>query len=229
MIRSLVLAALGAALLQGCSLPGGPPIGALAAEVNATLANETFVVAPSDVLQVRFRQAAEYDQEVGVAPDGTGDFLDVGSVHVSGYSLEQIRDLLADAYAERTNGDSPSVSILEASPRTVTVMGEVGAPGEVALGPDQRLTLVEAIGQAGGFRRNTAWLSNTLLVRWDAEAGRQLWWRIDARPSHWDTETPMYLQAFDVVYVPNTNIDHVDIWVDNFIRRLIPLPLPIAY
>jgi hypothetical protein len=63
-------------------------------------------------------------------------------------------------------------------------------------------------------------------VRWDAQSHSQLAWKIDARPKHWGgKQAAVVLQAHDVVYVPNTFIDEVDIWVDNYIRRLIPLPL----
>ena len=81
-----------------------------------------------------------------------------------------------------------------------------------------------AIGKAGSFSTNTAWLSNTLLVRWDPATQTQRHWVIDARPEHWVGREPLLLQSFDVIYIPNTKIDRVGIWVDNFIRRLLPFP-----
>ena len=69
-----------------------------------------------------------------------------------------------------------SVVVAEQAARTVTVFGEVANPGLVIVPPDGHLTLVDALGRAGGPSTRTAWLSNTLL------------------------------------------------WVDNFMRRMIPLP-----
>lgn len=224
MNRLLIL--LAALCLTGCSLASGPPAYKLAAELNATLLGDANVISPGDVLSVRFRLESQYDQELTVGPDGTADFLAVGSTLAAGLTSDQLRERLRADYAEVSVDDELSVSVLEAAPRTVTITGEVTAPGELAIGPDQRLTLVEAIGQAGGFSKRTAWLSNTLLIRWDPNAGKQLWWRIDARPKNWTGDTPIYLQAFDVVYIPNTTIDHVGIWMENFIRRMIPLPVP---
>ena len=103
-------------------------------------------------------------------------------------------------------------------------MGEVGTPGEIEIGNDGRLTLLEAIGQAGSFNRRSAYLAATLLVRWDPSEQKQLAWRIDARPDHWDAQVPILLQPFDVVYIPNTPVWGAGIWVDNWIRRMIPLP-----
>jgi hypothetical protein len=34
----------------------------------------------------------------------------------------------------------------------------------------------------------------------------------------------VFLQARDVVFVPNTAIDDVNIWVDQYIRKMIPIP-----
>lgn len=223
-----LLIALAAAALTGCSLPGGPPAHKLAVEVNETLRADASVIAPGDTLSVRFRLESQYDQEVTIGPDGTADFLAVGPVVAAGRTSDELRQRLRARYAEVDVDDELTVTVLEAAPRTITITGEVEAPGELAIGPDQRLTLAEAIGQAGGFDKRTAWLSNTLLIRWDPEQERQLWWRIDARPKHWVGDTPIYLQAFDLVYIPNTNIDHIDIWIENFIRRMIPLPIPLA-
>jgi polysaccharide export outer membrane protein len=222
------LLVLAVAALTGCSLPGGPPAHELAAEVNETLLADASVIAPGDTLSIRFRLESQYDQEVTVGPDGTADLLAVGPVVASGRTADALRQRLRARYAELEVDDELSVTVLEAAPRTITITGEVEAPGELAIGPDQRLTLAEAIGQAGGFDKRTAWLSNTLLIRWDPEQERQLWWKIDMRPQHWVGDTPIYLQAFDLVYIPNTNIDHVGIFVQNFIARMIPIPVPIG-
>lgn len=223
-----ILLVLAAAASASCSLPGGPPAFELAAQVNETLRADASLVAPGDTLSVRFRLESQYDQEVTVGPDGTADFLSVGSIITAGRSVDQLRESLRERYRDVSVDDELSISVTDAAPRTITVTGEVGAPGELAIGPDQRLTLAEAIGQAGGFSKRTAWLSNTLLIRWDPDQQKQLWWRIDARPKYWNGDAPIYLQAFDLVYIPNTNIDHIGIWIENFIRRMIPLPVPIG-
>jgi protein involved in polysaccharide export with SLBB domain len=225
-LSSLVASAL-LVVAAGCSLPGGPPLQEAAGEINATLASRSLVVAPGDLLRVRFRLESQYDQEVTVGPDGTADFLDVGSVFVSGLESPAVVERLKSSYAALAPNAEISLQVAEAV-RTVTVTGEVIAPGELVVGPDQRLTLVEAIGQAGGFRKQSAWLSNLMLLRWDAKTQKQVWWRLDARPKHWQSEDPIYLQAFDVIYVPNTNVDHTAIIIENFVRRMLPLPVPVA-
>jgi len=111
--------------------------------------------------------------------------------------------------------------------RSVSVLGEVYTPGQIALDPGRRLTIVEAIARAGGHKTATAHVSSLVLVRWDRVHQQQLAWKIDARPKYWGDPKTIFLQPYDVVYVPNIPIDDLGHWVDNYIRRLIPVPFPV--
>jgi PAS domain S-box-containing protein len=73
-------------------------------------------------------------------------------------------------------------------------------------------TLLEVIASAGGHRKATANLSNTILVR--RVGGDMKQWRLDADVYQWGKEPPIWLQPRDIVFVPNTAIDDVNIWVD---------------
>lgn len=220
---------LGTALLAGaaCSTPGGPPLPEIAPEINATFAEGEFVLTPGDVMAVTFPRAPEWTQEeVVVLADGTASFAGIEPVRVAGLTIGQLSANLRERYARIPSISDASVSVQVITPavRTVSVLGEVNEPGAIEIGPEGRLTLVEAITRAGSFDKRSAWLSNTLLIRWVPEDQAQRTWKIDARHQHWDSRNPIMLQQYDIVFVPNTVIDRVDIWVDNFIRRLLPLP-----
>ena len=90
------------------------------------------------------------------------------------------------------------------------------------------MTFPEALARAGGPKKESAALASTMLIRWSAGTGKQLAWKLDARPEQWTGQTPLYLQPYDVIYIPNTPVDEVAIWVDNYIRRMIPFPYLIA-
>jgi protein involved in polysaccharide export with SLBB domain len=220
---------LGTALLASaaCSSPGGPPLGEIAPEINATFVEGQFVLTPGDVMTVTFPRAPEWTQEeVVVLADGTASFAGIDPVRVAGLTIGQLSSNLRERYAQIPSISDASVSVQVITPatRTVSILGEVLEPGAIEVGPEGRLTLIEAITRAGSFDKNTAWLSNTMLIRWVPEDQAQRWWKIDARPKHWDSRNPILLQQYDIVYVPNTVIDRVDIWVDNFIRRILPFP-----
>lgn len=168
-LSNALLRCAGAAVLAlsgACALPGGPPLPAIADQINATL----------EPLEV-----------VDTPPTGAGTDL---------------------------------------TPRSVHVLGEVVEPGQIPIEAGRRLTIIEAIARAGGHKPQTAHTSSLVLVRWDRLKQQQLAWKIDARPKYWSDAKTVFLQPYDIVYIPNMPIDDLGFWVDNYIRRLIPIPFP---
>jgi protein involved in polysaccharide export with SLBB domain len=207
-----------------CQTSGGPNLRRIATEVNATLEPATVVLGVGDQIEVRFASSPTWNQVVDITSDGGASFLAIGRLIVAGMSPGRLNQTLTDAYSRVLTNPELDVSVKSLGARTVYVMGEVLNPGEFALGPDRRLTLVEALARAGGPIKASAYLAHTMLVRWSASTGKQLHWTIDARPEYWTGKVPLYLQPYDVIYVPNTPVDVVAIWIDNYIRRMIPLP-----
>jgi protein involved in polysaccharide export with SLBB domain len=215
----------------GCSIYPGEPMPEIAPKINQTLRADSGVLVPGDILDVRFGDLVpdnkQWDHEVLVRPDGAAAFLGIGDRPVSGLTLESVRASLSAEYQKLLglrSADRFSVLLKVKVPRTVSVIGEVKTPGMQTL-DGARMTLTEAIGKAGGPLKATARLDNVLLVRWDPETRRQIAWRIDAEIENWSSPEPIYLQPFDVVFIPNTPIDKLDIWVDQYIRQLIPVPI----
>ncbi len=219
-VASLVLLAL---LGVGCASPS-PALGKLVADINKTYEWSDELLAPGDELSVRFAEHTGYNHEVVVREDGTASFVGVGPLPVVGLSPQQLEAKLVERYTP-TFATAPRVDVQRSAraERHVVVMGEVMTPGRVVF--DGRMTFHEALGLAGGPRKDTALLKQTLLVRWVPSEARQRAWKFDAREEQWGSEQPLYLQPDDVVFVPNTPIDNVDIWVEQYIRRLLPFPL----
>lgn len=211
-------------LAGGCASAGGPPIEELADEINATLAPSEFRLGPGDRLEVRFPYNLEWNQTVVVQPDGMATFVGLDAFPVAGALPQELDEDLSKRYADVLANPDLTVLVTEMAPRTVTVAGEIDSPGTVDLPADRRLTLVEAIARAGGHREETAHMSSTVLVRWDVAERRQKSWVLDARPKHWSGASPIFLQEYDLVYVPNLPIDVVANWLTNYVKRMIPIP-----
>ncbi len=238
MIRSTVSALLILLSVASCSSPKGPALENIAPVINATLRQGENVIEPGDLIRVRLISedspgvggvstdpAFQLNQDIRVQADGRASFIGLDDMPVAGLLPAVLDEILTGRYTGLLDEEPIlSVVVAEQAARTVTVMGEVAQPGLVIVPPDGHLTLVDAMGRAGGPSTRTAWLSNTLLVRWDPETETQLSWKIDARRKHWGAEQTVILQPRDILFVPNTNIDHIDIAIDNFMRRMIPLP-----
>jgi protein involved in polysaccharide export with SLBB domain len=212
------------ALAAGCATAQGPGLGEIAERINATREPSDVVLAPGDRIEVKFANKLEWNHTVLVQNDGTAGFLSIDKQRVAGLLPEQLDEQLTKAYAEKLGNSDVSVIIEALGNRSISVLGEVLEPGEVVIPPGRHLTIVDAIARAGGHKKETAWMSSLVLVRWDAKTKKQLCWTIDARPEHWGEPDTVLLQPYDVVFIPNTPVDVVAIFVDNYMRRMIPFP-----
>lgn len=89
-----------------------------------------------------------------LSPAGTINVPLIGAVRIAGLTTDQaarlIEGKLRDGYLVRPE---VSVAITARVRKSVTVLGEVQKPGVFRLDPNRQLTLVEAIGMAGGMSR----------------------------------------------------------------------------
>jgi protein involved in polysaccharide export with SLBB domain len=212
-------------LLVGCA-SAGTPLQNVAAKANSTLESSAVLIAVGDTLDVRFADKSEWNQTIRVRPDGKASFIALPALAVEGMTVQDVERRLEEAYSNMLPQADITVGITTYGDRHVYVMGEVRDPGEIAL--EGRLTFLEALAQAGGPLKETALMKQVLLVRWNPRTRSQQTWRIDAREGRWGEGEPLFLQSYDVIFVPNTPIDDVDIWVDQYIRRLIPFPYLVA-
>jgi protein involved in polysaccharide export with SLBB domain len=201
----------------------GRPLSDVAPEINAALDGSPSVLGPGDVLTIRFEQHTEWDHESLVLPDGRASFLGVGHLQVAGLSAEMLETELENAYQAILTEPQLTVLTKSLAPRTAAVLGEVDEPGAVTL-DGRRLDLLQALAEVGGHDVATALLKNVMLLRWMPSEGRRRAWQIDARPEQWLVAEPVLLQPYDIVYVPPKNVVMVNIWVDQYLRAMIPFP-----
>lgn len=218
------------AVLASSCASAGKPMPDVAAEINATLDTTPARFLPNDTIEVKFANDPNLNQSVRVDSNGNVSLLLIGSVNVAGKRPDQVREELERAYKSKLTAADLSVNLLQLAPtgdtvsnRAIHIMGEVHNPGSFSyLG--QQMTLLDGIAHAGGPLKATALLKNILLVRWLPEKNNWKAWHIDARQDHWDSARQILLQANDLIFIPNTPIDDVNIWIDQYIRLMIPFP-----
>ena len=208
----------------------GTPLTEIANEINATLYTGPTLVEPGDTLALRFPGKVEWNQVAVVRTDGCMSFPAIGEVLVAGNPLVELQRMLAERYQSAKILDPPDLILNLGDPAQpsahglggITIGGEVKTPGLVGMA-GERLTLLDALTRAGGHIKGTALLGNTLMLRRSPRSGLYSSWRIDAREIFWDASQPVYLQRHDMILVPNTPIDNANIWVDQYINKMIPL------
>jgi protein involved in polysaccharide export with SLBB domain len=223
-----VFAALGlAAGASGCSLyadEGGLPTVEDAVRQPAPAA--PYRIQVGDTLQVRFYRNPELNQDVIVRPDGYVSLPFVDDVMAAGKSPMEVDGDLTHRYKGELAVPDVTVIVSAYGGRRFYIGGEVGAEGMYDMSGGE--TLYQAINQAGGFL-DSAHRKSVVLIRKDTN-GKPVGHRFDLRQVehgiHPELDVP--LQPYDIVYVPKSKIGDVDTFVDQYIRRLLPVSPTIA-
>ncbi|GMW01885.1 MAG: hypothetical protein AMXMBFR84_30210 [Candidatus Hydrogenedentota bacterium] len=182
---------------------------------------------PGDVLEVKFLYWPELNENSqAIRPDGKISLQLVGDVIAEGMEPEELRQSLLTQYEDKLREPEISVVVRSLDSHRVYVGGEVYSPGLVPI--QGRLTALEAVMQAGGPRKDSARLSTVVIIR---QSGNQQYaTTIDMREMLESPETANFeLAPRDIVYVPRTNIDKVDQWVEQYINKIIPRNLHFQY
>jgi polysaccharide export outer membrane protein len=141
------------ALCAGAWAAAPAPRGAAAASA-APAVSRDYRILPADVLEITVFQEDDLKSTLRVTNEGTIAFPLIGVVNVGGLTPQQasqaIRDRLAQGYLVNPQ---VTVTVMEFSKRRFTVLGEVQKPGSYDLPDQQDITVLQAIGMAGGYTR----------------------------------------------------------------------------
>lgn len=108
----------------------------------------------NDVLKIKVYQEEDLTTDLRISKDGTANFPLLGAIALGGKSIEEatamVRELLAKDYLVNPQ---VTITVTEYAKRRFTVLGQVGKPGIYEFPNEEGVTLLQAIGMAGGFTR----------------------------------------------------------------------------
>lgn len=149
-VMCLVALLIGSARLAGGQGPqGSAPVQPASVQASIGVAPD-YVIGPTDVLGIVFREDRDMTSEVTVRPDGKITLVLLNEVVAAGLTPEQLRRRLIDG-AMRFMKDPPTVTVVvrQANNNRAFITGQVGRPGPYAMsGPT---TVLQLIAMAGGF------------------------------------------------------------------------------
>jgi protein involved in polysaccharide export with SLBB domain len=113
-----------------------------------------YLIGADDVLQITVFQEDDLKSTLRVSQQGTVVFPLIGMVGVRGLTPQQaahaIEHRLSPGYLINPQ---VNVTVLEFAKRRFTVLGEVQRPGSYDMPDQQDMTVLQAIGMAGGYTR----------------------------------------------------------------------------
>jgi protein involved in polysaccharide export with SLBB domain len=204
----------------------GPHLGPIPGSF-APPALEPYRIQPGDELEIRFFHTPEQNVTLPVRPDG---FISLPLVHelaVAGRTVEDVRGELVERCSQELAEPEIAVIVRSFSGYRVHVGGEVDKPGVLELAGPR--SVLQAVFEAGGFLP-TASPADVVVVRLMADGGYEL------RPADLagvltgeNASGNFLLRPYDVVFVPTTRIADVNKWVDQYIRKNIPVSIGFNY
>jgi polysaccharide biosynthesis/export protein len=134
-----------------------------------------------------------------VGQDGNIDFPLLGSIRAAGLTKKQLKDSITTRLADDKLLTNPVVAVRYLNYK-VTVLGEVARPTVINV-PDEKLSLLEALGLAGDMTVY-AKRDNVMVIR--EEEGVRIVRRLNLNSKELFSSPYYYLKSNDIVYVePN--------------------------
>ena len=159
-----------------------------------------YKLSPNDLVDFRVFQEAELDSVVRISGEGQANFPLIGVVALGGKTTGEAIEVLKSRYR---NGYliNPQISLTVRSyaKKLFTVLGQVQKPGSYDIIGTSQITLLQAIGMAGGYTK-IADSSNVTIKR--VEDGREQVLKFNAkRMLRGDDPTALLVKPGDVISV----------------------------
>jgi protein involved in polysaccharide export with SLBB domain len=191
------------ALYEGVRDVVGTLIVFAALTVSGTLmaqSDSNYRLAADDLLDFRVFQEPELDAVIRVAGDGNAIFPLVGSVPVAGKTVGEATELLRQRYmAGYLANPQVTLTVRTYARKVYTILGQVAKPGSYAIEGNQSVSLLDAIGMAGGYTRIANPGKVTVKRR---VGGQETVIRVDAKKmARSSSESTFLVQPGDVITV----------------------------
>jgi len=170
-----------------------------------------------DVFDIRFFNNPELDQAITVRPDGRISLPLVEELLVVGLAPSALDEIITERYRQEIKDPEITIILRQFAGQKVYVGGEVLNPGILQL--NGRMTLLQSIFHAGGFKRS-AQLDSVMVIRNNNNTAEL--YRVDVEKTLEEGGIAFALKPYDVVYVPKTFITTTGDFIDQYINDIIP-------
>src|SRR5271169_1602712 len=162
---------------------------------------------PSDVVEISFTVAPEFNQTVTVQPDGYVMLKDAGMVEVQGLNLEEFSAAVQKAYRGYLHDPQVAVALKEFERPYFIVGGEVGKPGKYELRSDT--TVAEAVQIAGGLTQQAKHSQVVLFRRVNDDLVETRLLNLKKMLKENRLQEDAHLRPGDLIFVPQNAISKI--------------------
>ncbi|CAK0772460.1 polysaccharide biosynthesis/export protein PslD [Gammaproteobacteria bacterium] len=181
---------------------------------------------PGDELDIKLHFNPEFSDRVIVDPDGNIHLSPIGPVNVLNHSVIELRDELQKRYAAELKRPELTVVPRQFGSEVIYVGGEVQRPGVLKLA--YHMGVFQSLIEAGGALP-TGSLKQVVLIR-PTNRNTRMMKVIDVQAMlDGKRHEDVWLNRFDVVFVPRSTISEVNLWIDQHINQMLPFQRSFNY
>lgn len=162
---------------------------------------------PSDVVEVTFTVAPEFNQTLTVQPDGYVMLQDAGPVEAQGLTLPEFGEAVQRAYLGYLHDPEAAVVLKDFERPYFVVGGQVGKPGKYELRSDT--TVAEAVQIAGGFTPEARHSQVVLFRRVNEDLMETRVLNLKRMLKQSSLKEDAHLRPGDLIFVPQNTISKI--------------------
>jgi polysaccharide biosynthesis/export protein len=166
----------------------------------------------SDVIEIKFNFAFEFDQTVSVQPDGFISLKGLEQLYAQGLTVDQLQTAVREAYSTMLHDPEITIGLKDFEKPSFTATGAVARPGKYELRGDS--TVTEGVAMAGGFTELAKHSQVVLFRRVSNELTEARVLNIKQMLNAHNLTEDFHLRPGDLVYVPQN-------WISK-VRRYLP-------
>jgi protein involved in polysaccharide export with SLBB domain len=151
----------------------------------------------------------------------------VHEIKVAGLTPSELTDSLTKKYAPELKKPEITVIVRSFGAHKIYVDGEVNKSGMFPL--LGYTTVLQAISQAGGMKDAAKTTEVVILRRGADHKGLAFQVNVQKAIDGTDMSQDIALRPFDIVFVPKSAIANVNVWVDQYVRKNLPIYLSFGY
>ena len=190
-----------------------------------TKQNPDYTILPGDEIEIKFLYHPNFNTLLEVTPDGKISLPLLHGVSLLDKTPTKVALELEKAYETELKDPDIVVNVRRSTGRMIYVGGEVRAPQAINI--KVPTTLWQALIRSGGMLRS-AEKSNIVVIRSTPGSNAQILC-VNLDNIRQGQMNDIFLQPYDVIYVPKTNIAKVGEFVEDYINNIIPKNIQLLF
>ncbi len=191
------------------------------------LPQQEYKINVGDELDIKFYYNRELNEKITVRPDGRISLQLAHEIMTAGLTPAELTGILTEKYAKEIEKPEITVIVRSFSAQKIYIDGEVNNPGVFEL--IRPLTVLQSISRAGGLK-DTARLHEVVVIRRQADNNHLIITvNLEKAIDGTDMGQDIFMTPYDIVFVPKSPVANINQWVDQYIRKNIPIPFSLGY